>query len=349
MIIKNLSAKKILNSAGNETVECQIKNSQDEMATASIPSGISVGKEERLNISVDAAISQIKNQIQSQILRKELNQEKLDKILSNTSWGSNATLAVSAAFFKLANKTIKLVNKPKIMMLLFEGEKHGNPQLTIQEFMVVVDKISQGITSYEKIKKYLEKKKIITTVGSEGGFSPKELNDNDILNLITNLNIGNIALDIAGNINPPTEGKLLKLIKKYPIISIEDPFPEEKIDQWKSFFLAVKRLKPKVSIVADDLTVTDVQKIIFGAKEQLFDSVIIKPNQQGTITSAVLAIKTAKKIGLKTIISHRGEETNDDWIVDFAIKFGADFVKFGAPSRGERIAKYNRLSSFFFQ
>jgi enolase len=132
-------------------------------------------------------------------------------------------------------------------------------------------------------------------------------------------------------------------VRRYPIASIEDPLPEDKPKKWSFFFEEAQKINPQILIVADDLTVTDPTKIKRGAEKRLFNAVIIKPNQQGTITQAVKAVEVAKNLGIKTIVSHRGEETNDDWIVDFALSVNSDFVKFGAPSRGERIAKYNRL------
>jgi len=342
MIINSLKAKKILNSAGKKTIECQIETNKGK-STASVPRGISTGKEEKQTVTADEAISQIEKEIFPKVKGHNLNQEKLDKILENGNWGGNATLAVSAAFFKLNNRKITAKKKPKIMMLIFEGEEHGSKRLTIQEFMIIVNRASEGVDFYQKTEKYLEEKGIITTVGKEGGFSPEVLTDKDILNLLVTLGSKDIALDVVGNVNPPTVNALLEIIRRYPILSLEDPFPENKPIEWKDFLIKAEKINPNIQIVADDLTVTNDKKIKIGAEEKLFNAVIIKPNQQGTITAAKRAMKIAKKINIKTIVSHRGEETNDTWIVDFALKYQADFVKFGAPSRGERIAKYNRL------
>ncbi|MBU2592899.1 MAG: hypothetical protein ABH867_00435 [Patescibacteria group bacterium] len=342
MKINQLKGRKILNSSGNWTVECFLKTSQGREVNASVPQGISTGKEERPPVEPEKAVEQIEKEIFPQITGKELKQEPLDRILTEGNWGANATLAVSAAFFKLvAHSTVKQL--PKIMMLIFEGEAHGNPKLTIQEFMVIVDRVEKGVAFYRKVEKCLEKKGLLTTIGSEGGFSPKELNDHDVLDIMKKMSGENITLDIAGNINPPTIPDLLEIVRRYPIVGLEDPFPENKPEQWQEFFQKVTEVNPKILVVADDLTVTDAGKIKKGALDKLFNGVIIKPNQQGTITAAKNALLTAKNLGIKTIVSHRGEETNDNWIADFAVRFGADFVKFGAPARGERVAKYNRL------
>jgi len=349
MKIKNIGARKILNSEGNWTIECTLCSKDDVEATASTPQGISTGREEKSPVKTEKALEQITTEIASVLIRQpHLNQQRLDEILlSNPKWGSNATLAVSAAFFKLNQiknpPYVQSGKSPKLMVLVFEGEKHGNPNLTIQEFMVVVDRINEGINFYKKIRSQLEQKKVITTTGSEGGFSPPDFNDKDILDIMKASGASKIALDVVGNINPPSITSLLNIVRRYPIISLEDPFPENELNSWKEFFTRARAMKSEILIVADDLTVTDPQKISTGGQEGLFNAVIIKPNQQGTISQAIEAIRVAKKNQIKTIVSHRGQETNDDWIVDLAILNEVDFVKFGAPCRGERVAKYNRL------
>lgn len=344
MKIANLTARKILNSAGNETVECNLETNEGKTANASIPQGISTGKTEKEIVPTDKAILQIEKEILSKVRNINLDQESLDEVLEKGDWGANATLAVSAAAFKLSSPNSERTKLPSLMMLLFEGEKHGNPNLTIQEFMAVVKTVEEGIALYKKVKVKLQKDGVITTVGEEGGFSPPNFTDEQILKFITKIGVKNIALDIAGNINPPTPDSLLNIVRCYSVISLEDPFSETSKKKWKHFSATVRVEHPNLLVVADDLTVTDLKKIKQGAEQKLFNAVVIKPNQCGTISLAVKAIEMAKSLELKTIVSHRGEETNDTWIADFAIAFEADFVKFGAPSKGERIAKYNRLS-----
>lgn len=343
MKIQNIKARKILNSSGNWTIECEL-TTKNQKITASVPTGISTGEDEKKDSSVSQALKEIKDEILPEVKDKDLNQKELDKRLEQGKWGSNATLAVSAAFFKLNFKLKKFSSKtpPQMMMLIFEGEKHGNPDLTIQEFMIITNKIEKGIQFYKKTQSFLKENNYLDTVGSEGGMSPKELSDSDILQILSDLGAEQIALDVAGNENPPSVKGTLELIKNYPIYSLEDPLPEDKPNQWQELFTKVKKLGKEILIIGDDITVTDPQKIKKGANK-LFNGVIIKPNQQGTISKAVKALNTAKKEGLKTIVSHRGQETNDTWIADFALKYKSDFVKFGAPTRGERIAKYNRL------
>jgi len=343
--IKQLKARKILNSNGNWTIECQLITDQGE-AIAGVPTGISQGREEKEASPIEKAIQEINESILDEVIAKGFNQESLDSLLENGGWGSNATLAVSAAFFNLT-KQIDNPKLPKLMMLMFEGEEHGNPNFTIQEFMIVVDQIETGVEYYRLLEKKLKENSLLDTVGKEGGFSPAGLkSDEEVLDLLANSGVRNIALDVAGNVNPPTVNQLVDLVKSYPIISIEDPFPEDDIDSWISFYQSAKEIQPEILIVGDDLTVTNKEKIKEAKKKELINAVIIKPNQQGTITAAVEAVETAKKLGMKTIASHRGESTNDTWIVDFALVNRVDYVKFGAPARGERIAKYNRLLEF---
>ncbi len=338
MIIEKIKARKILNSAGNWTIEC-ILTADNQIITASVPSGISKGKYERAPVTVEEGINQIEKEIFDKIKNKDLNQSSLDEILSQGNWGSNATLAVSAAFFKLDNFNTAYNHYPKLMMLMFEGKKHGNKKLKVQEFMLIFNQIEEGVKIYHQIKKALDDKKLMTTVGAEGGFSPNNLNESQILKLLSKYNKP-IALDVAGNTNPLTFSELIKFSRNYPIVSLEDPFSEEETEKWHNLY---QKINQDILIVGDDLTVTDSEKIKSASQDKLINAVIIKPNQQGTMTAAAEALKTGQKLGLKTIVSHRGESTNDTWAADFALKYKADYVKFGAPARGERIAKYNRL------
>lgn len=344
--VRDLEVRPIINSEGGWSVEAKIVLEDGREATASAPQGISTGEKEKIDLESNQAIVQINTRIKNKILAlTDLTQEKLDQVLlSDPGWASSATLSVSAAFAKASGFFQTLNPKmPRMMLLIFEGEKHGNPNLTIQEFMVVVDKIEEGIGFYQKTKGYLEKNNILTTVGSEGGFSPQEFSDEDILKILKELGATRIALDIAGNESPPTVQSMLNIVRRYPIVSLEDPFGENQENKWEEFFHLVSREKPELLVVADDLTVTDSEKIKAGAENKLFNAVVIKANQRGTISEAVKAVRVAKSLNLKTIISHRGRETNDDWAADLALKVEADFVKFGAPARGERVAKYNRL------
>ena len=130
------------------------------------------------------------------------------------------------------------------------------------------------------------------------------------------------------------------LIQKYPILGLEDPFSEE---DWESFSKITKKLGKKIKIIGDDLTVTNPNRIKLAYSKKACNGLILKPNQIGTVTEAIEAGKLAKSYGWKIIVSHRSGETCDDFIADLAVGIGADFIKAGAPARGERVVKYNRL------
>lgn len=345
MKIKHISAQKILSSLGGETVEATIEFEGGLKTSASVPAGISAGKYEIVKVPAETALKQIEA-MDSICIGKNWTQETLDRELQKNGFGGNAILAVSAAFWRSSNQVnVKPNHFPKLMLLLFEGGKHGNPSLTIQEFMVIEDSITQAIADYKKIKKYLQEKNIETTVGAEGGFSPLSLNNFKALNVLkTVLPHKKIALDIADSFKDGEEISFAEIIKQFSIESIEDPYTDEDWDKWISF---TKKYGKNILVIGDDLTTTNPERIKRAVELDAINAVVIKPNQIGTMTQALEATKKAQEFGLKIVVSHRGEETNDTWLVDFAIKIKADYVKFGGINRGERIAKYNRLLEIY--
>lgn len=335
MIIKSLAARKILASFGNYTVEAIITFENETESRASVPAGISAGKYEVVKAEPDLAIDQI-SQINQIVSGKNWTQESLDKEISSHGFGGNSTLAVSAAFFKASHQFPEPNTFPKLMLLLFEGGKHGNPAnrtLTIQEFAVLEDSISGADFTFKLLRDYLVKNSIETLVGAEGGFSPAAFNDTMALDTIKKVFPDKkICLDVAGSFG----GDLPELSG---IFSIEDPYDDEAWDK----FVALTAQK-QLLVVGDDLTTTNPERIKKAIAMSAVDAVVIKPNQIGTISAAFDAVKVARSGNLKIVVSHRGEETEDTWIVDFALTVKADYVKFGGMDRGERIAKYNRLS-----
>jgi len=256
---------------------------------------------------------------------------------------------------------------PRAAFNVINGGVHAGNELDFQEFMIVPQKnsfsenLKIGTEIYHKIKKNLAKKygKLATNLGDEGGFAPPLRVPEEALNLILaaakNLKYQNkikIILDIASSqfykkgkykmkIGLFTRKKLLNfysnLIKKYPIIGIEDPFAEDDFESWQKF-------KPKNFLaIGDDLLVTNPERIKIAKEKDLCNGLLLKINQIGTITKALEAAKLAKSYGWKIMVSHRSGETTDDFIADFAVGISADFIKSGAPARGERVVKYNRL------
>jgi len=266
---------------------------------------------------------------------------------------------------------VRPVSLPIPCFNVINGGAHAGNDLDVQEFMIVPQKMSFSenlqVASeiYHQLKEILEKKfgKLATNLGDEGGFAPPIRFPQEAIELILEaakkLNYEvKIILDVAASqffkngkyrmkIGVFSREGLLNyysdLIQKYPIMGLEDPFSEDDFAGWK--MLNSKFLIPnsKFLIIGDDLTVTNPRRIKMAKEKEDCNAMILKINQIGTITEALEAAKLAKSFGWKIIVSHRSGETNDDFISDLAVGIGADFIKAGAPARGERVAKYNRL------
>lgn len=264
------------------------------------------------------------------------------------------------------------VSFPRLMVNVVNGGKHANFNFDIQEFMIVPNESSPSKSVYmaaflfTALGKKLKKMGFSTLVGDEGGYSPSLVGNEIVLQILTELGdeIGlkagvdyYLALDSAASeffdekekkYKLQSENKTLNidelvsyyltLEKKYPLISFEDPFAE---DDWEGFEKLTA--KTKLMVVSDDLYVTNTKRIKIGIEKKATNAVLIKPNQIGTIYETVEAIKMAKNVGWKVVISHRSGETEDTFIADLAYAAGADFIKTGSMSRSERLAKYNRL------
>jgi enolase len=317
-----------------------------------------------------------------QILIELDGTENKSKLGANAICGvSLAVCKAGAAFNKLS--LWKYINKiyggrisidlPKACFNIINGGVHAGNDLDFQEFMVCPktksfsENLRIGAEIYHRLKEIIAKKygKLATNLGDEGGFAPPikdpEIAIKLILESAKSLNYQNkisIILDVAasqffdgknyktkiGNFSGKELANFyLKLIKKYPIEGIEDPFAQDDFESWQSFTSNIERLTSNILIIGDDLTVTNPKRIKMAKEKGLCNAIIIKINQIGTVTEAIEAAKLAKSFGWKIMVSHRSGETNDDFISDFALGIGADFIKSGAPARGERVAKYNRL------
>ncbi len=264
---------------------------------------------------------------------------------------------------------------PVPLMNIINGGKHADNNLDFQEFMIVPKGFSSfsralqaGVEIFHQLKEILRSKKLFTGVGDEGGFAPNLSSNQAAIELIIEaiLKAGYkpdkevfIALDVAAssfwkkkdtyqfknkkNLSTDELIKLIeKLIKTYPIISIEDPIYEDDWDTWKAFTEKVLKIK-NIQIVGDDLFVTNPQRIKKGIDLKVANAVLIKLNQIGTLTETIEAVKLAQGANYRTIISHRSGETTDDFIADLAVALNTGQIKTGSLSRGERICKYNRL------
>jgi len=304
---------------------------------------------------------------------------RLDGTKNKSKLGANAVLAASMAVCRAGALCQKkplykyiaalAENKKPVMPAPFfniiNGGKHADNQLAFQEFMISPNtkKFSEalriGAETYHILKKIIKKKFRTTGVGDEGGFAPPIQTSEQALDLLQQAieKAGyktkiKIAIDAAasefhkhGFYHVPKKMKraelvhyYMKLIKKYPIISIEDPFAEDDFSPW-----TLLTRKTSIQIVGDDLTVTNPERIKKAVKINACNCLLLKINQIGTITEALEAADIAKHHKWKIMVSHRSGETCDSFIADLAVGLGCRQIKAGAPCRGERLAKYNRL------
>lgn len=259
---------------------------------------------------------------------------------------------------------------------VINGGLHGASQLTIQEFMVIPSPtlsfekaLAMGVAVYQTIRADLVSRKLPVAVGDEGGFIPDTANNNGVLlylqeiiaraNLTSNRDIY-LGLDFASS-TYFKDGyyafsdetllsakeyleEIISLQQKFGLILLEDPLSE---DDWENWTELTAKIGDQLKIVGDDLLVTNGKRLSHAIETKACNSILIKINQIGTISETLEVMKQAFENGFTRIVSHRSGETNDDLIADLAVGTQAEFVKFGAPARGERIAKYNRLSEIY--
>ena len=260
---------------------------------------------------------------------------------------------------------------PYPLMNIINGGAHANNGLRIQEFMIRPDRarsfseaMRMSFIVIKNLSKLVKKKKLSTSVGDEGGFAPMINNNNQALDLIVNAikKSGfvngkdiSICLDVAANelykkdkysihsnkyvsVDKSIQ-QYKKMVKKYKIKSIEDPFAE---NDWLAWNKLMKSLK-KVQIIGDDLYVTNLERLKKGFLNISSNAILIKLNQIGTVSETIEVIKFAQIIGFKTIISHRSGDSEDTFIADLAVGTNSNQIKTGSLARSERVAKYNQL------
>lgn len=260
---------------------------------------------------------------------------------------------------------------PVPMMNILNGGAHADNNLDIQEFMIMpvgfkdfASALRAGVEVFHSLKGILKKKGLSTAIGDEGGFAPDlKGNEEAVLLIIDAVRLAGykpgkdiyIALDVAAsefhsNKGYNFEGKNVSsekmvsyyelLIKKYPILSIEDGLSES---DWKGWKTLTDQLGNKVQLVGDDIFVTNTKILKKGIKEGIANSILIKLNQIGTLTETLDAIEMAKRAGYTAVISHRSGETEDTTIADLSVACNTGLIKTGSLARSERVAKYNRL------
>lgn len=262
---------------------------------------------------------------------------------------------------------------PVPMMNILNGGEHADNNVDIQEFMVMPvgaesfsEALKMGAEIFHNLRKVLHDKGHNTAVGDEGGFAPNLASNEEALSTIVEaIELAGykpgeqvrIALDVAssemyedGKYNLKGEGVVKtreemvawyeELVNKYPIISIEDGLDEEDWEGWK---LLTERLGKKIQLVGDDLFVTNTKRLSKGIENGVANSILVKVNQIGTLTETLDAVQMANRAGYTAVMSHRSGETEDTTIADLAVALNTGQIKTGAPSRTDRVAKYNQL------
>ena len=307
---------------------------------------------------------------------------ELDGTHNKERLGANAILGVSMACARAAAAMLGLpvfrylgglntVTLPVPFMNILNGGKHADNNVDIQEFMVVpagaesfTEALRMGTEVFHHLKRILSSRRMSTSVGDEGGFAPNLESNAAALDVIVEAvfaagyRLGediSLAIDVAATElhenglytlegQAYSSGELIDyysgLKERYPIISIEDGLGEEDWDGWSALTAA---LGDKMKLVGDDLFVTNTQRLSTGIKKGIANSILIKLNQIGTLSETLETISLAARAGYSCIISHRSGETDDSFIADLAVATGAGMIKTGAPSRVDRVAKYNQL------
>ena len=401
--ISHVKAREIMDSRGNPTIEVEIGLVSGDVGVAAVPSGASTGTREAVELrdgdksryggkGVLKAVKNVNEVIAPAILGMDaLNQRKLDETIialdgtpNKGKLGANALLGVSLAAASAAAKALELplyrylgglvgVKPPIPMMNVLNGGKHADNNVDVQEFMIMPlgaedfhQALRMGAEVYQTLKSILNKRKLSTAVGDEGGFAPDLQSNEEALKLLVEAIKAAgyvpgkdifICLDpassefsennryfIEGDKEGRTSEQMIDLYadwcEKYPIYSIEDGLAEGDWDGWKKL---TERLGKKIQLVGDDLFVTNKAILKEGIDKGIGNSILIKVNQIGTLTETLDTIRLAHKNGYTTVISHRSGETEDTFIADLAVAVNAGQIKTGAPARTERVAKFNRL------
>ncbi len=408
--IDTVHAHEILDSRGNPTVHVTVLLKNGVRGSAAVPSGASTGIHEALELrdgdprryrglGVQKAVKNVNDNI-SRLVRglDVFDLRAIDDAMriadgteNKRKLGANAILGVSLAcahagarraamplyeylrdVFDLPHKGYKL---PTPFLNVFNGGKHADTNLDMQEFIIVpigfktfAHKLQAGSEIFHALGDILQADGLDTDVGNEGGYAPDVGKTEDALEYLlkavkkAKYKPGKeirFGIDVAASeffderkgryiLNTDrrklTGGQMIDLyeawLKKYPMLSIEDGLAE---DEWADWQILTRRLGADLLLIGDDLFVTNVERVKRGIDEHVANAVLVKVNQIGTLSETIDTILLAQKHRYKVIISHRSGETTDTTIADLAVAVNADYIKSGAPSRSERLCKYNRL------
>ncbi|MGN8480689.1 phosphopyruvate hydratase [Helicobacter pylori] len=404
LTIKDIHALEVMDSRGNPTIQASVVLSDNTKASAIVPSGASTGKREALELrdndktrflgkGVLRACENVNSVIKHHLIGLEAaNQAFVDERLraldgtpNYANLGANAVLGVSMALARASAKALNLplyrylgganaLTLPVPMLNIINGGTHANNSIDFQEYMIMPlgfesfkEALRASTEVYHTLKKLLDGKNQLTSVGDEGGFAPNFNNNVEPLEVISQAiekagyKLGEeiaLALDVAsselvdGNFNYHLKGenKILdshelvayykELVAKYPIVSIEDGLSE---DDWEGWAFLSKELGRQIQLVGDDLFVTNASILQKGIEKNVANAILIKPNQIGTISETLETIRLAKHHAYQCVMSHRSGESEDSFIADFAVALNTGEIKTGSTARSERIAKYNRL------
>ncbi|AAD07219.1 phosphopyruvate hydratase [Helicobacter pylori] len=404
LTIKDIHALEVMDSRGNPTIQASVVLSDNTKASAIVPSGASTGKREALELrdndktrflgkGVLRACENVNSVIKHHLIGLEaINQAFVDERLraldgtpNYANLGANAVLGVSMALARASAKALNLplyrylgganaLTLPVPMLNIINGGTHANNSIDFQEYMIMPlgfesfkEALRASAEVYHTLKKLLDGKNQLTSVGDEGGFAPNFSNNVEPLEVISQAiekagyKLGEeiaLALDVASselvdenfNYHLKGENKILdshelvayykELVAKYPIVSIEDGLSE---DDWEGWAFLSKELGRQIQLVGDDLFVTNASLLQKGIEKNIANAVLIKPNQIGTISETLETIRLAKHHAYQCVMSHRSGESEDSFIADFAVALNTGEIKTGSTARSERIAKYNRL------
>ncbi|WP_231273041.1 phosphopyruvate hydratase [Helicobacter pylori] len=404
LTIKDIHALEVMDSRGNPTIQTSVILSDNTKASAIVPSGASTGKREALELrdndktrflgkGVLRACENVNSVIKHHLIGLEaINQAFVDERLraldgtpNYANLGANAVLGVSMALARASTKALNLplyrylgganaLTLPVPMLNIINGGTHANNSIDFQEYMIMPlgfesfkEALRASAEVYHTLKKLLDGKNQLTSVGDEGGFAPNFNNNVEPLEVISQAiekagyKLGEeiaLALDVASselvdenfNYHLKGENKILdshelvayykELVAKYPIVSIEDGLSE---DDWEGWAFLSKELGRQIQLVGDDLFVTNASLLQKGIEKNIANAILIKPNQIGTISETLETIRLAKHHAYQCVMSHRSGESEDSFIADFAVALNTGEIKTGSTARSERIAKYNRL------
>lgn len=408
--IYSVTAREILDSRGNPTIETTVILESGYRGVASAPSGASLGKYEAVELrdadtkrfggkGVLKAIANVNTTIHNKLKGMDaLSQGIIDKTLVDLdgskdkhTLGANSILSVSLAVLvasanALGKPLYQYVNAlftvscptvitriPTPTFNIINGGKHGAGNLDFQEFHIIPasnksysDALRMGVELYNGVRQILTYRNAVHSVGDEGGFAPDLFTNIDALAIIMDAIRASVyrfgvdvfmGLDLASNHfykdhayhikdrSAPYSGRdfivyLKELFTQYKLLIIEDGLAEDDWEHWQELTLEIGK---DVLVVGDDLLATNPERLTKAITEKACTAILLKPNQIGTVSEFLAVATIAKANDIKTIVSHRSGETNDTSIADLAVAIQSDYVKFGAPARGERVAKYNRL------